>query len=115
MGVGGTVGAAVAPQPMPRRPPTPRELQLRAAEQALRFERAALKQQQAKVAAARRALARLTSCDQCGGRQALPGPDGTWTCWPCARAAIEEARRQARLELQRPSGSVVLRGMARVG
>ena len=115
MGVGGTVGAAVAPQPMPRRPPTPRELQLRAAEQALRFERAALKRQQAKVAAARKALVKLTSCDHCGGRQALPAEDGTRICWPCAKAQIEAGRRQAREELLRPSGPIVLQGMARVG
>lgn len=88
---------------MPRKSPTPRQLELRAAEQRLKAEQSALKELRARVAAARRAVAELTACDQCGGRQALPGPDGAWTCWPCARMAIEEARRQARLELQRPS------------
>ena len=100
---------------MPRKPSTLRQLELRAAEQRLKAEQSVLKEQQARVAAARRAVAALTSCDQCGGRQALPTQDGEWVCWPCAQVQIVEARRLTRKELLRPIGPVALQGMTRVG
>jgi multidrug resistance efflux pump len=77
---------------MARRPLTNRQLRLQEAQAALRGERAALKQQQARVAAARKKLDELSLCDCCGVR-VLPCGADEQLCFNCsrARAAAERA------------------------
>ena len=79
---------------MARRPRSERLLQLQGAQAALRGERAALKQQQARVAAARTKLDSLSRCDACGVR-VLPCGGEEQLCFSCFR----QRREQARLEL----------------
>lgn len=74
---------------------TERQLELRAAEARLKAERAALKQQQQRVAAARRQLDRLSRCDLCGVRTIATG-EQRQLCLECTRDQIA-ARKAARL------------------
>lgn len=83
---------------MARKPLTPRQLRLQEAQAALKGERAVLKQQQARVAAARRELDELSRCDACGVRVLPCG--GEQLCFSCFRQRHE----QARLELLARSG-----------
>jgi len=79
---------------MARKPLTPRQLRLQEAQAALKGERTVLKQQQARVAAARRELDELSLCDCCGVK-VLPCGAGEQLCLDCFR----QRREQARLEL----------------
>jgi multidrug efflux pump subunit AcrA (membrane-fusion protein) len=84
---------------MARRPRTDRQQKLQEAQAALKGERAVLKQQQARVAAARRELDELSRCDACGVR-VLPCGGEEQLCFSCFR----QRREQARLELLARSG-----------
>ena len=77
---------------MARKPLTPIQLRLQEAQAALNCERAMLKQQQARVAAARRVVDSLSRCDACGVR-VLPCGCEEQLCFNCsmARAAAERA------------------------
>lgn len=75
-----------------------RELQLRQAEAALKTEKAALRRQQARVTAARRALDRLSRCDSCGARTVPTGSE-LQLCWPCTEAQLLQDRKDARAAL----------------
>lgn len=77
---------------MARRLRSERQLQLDQALANLKGERAVLKQQQARVAAARRELDELSRCDCCGVR-VLPCGADEQLCFNCsrARAAAERA------------------------
>jgi len=77
---------------MARKPLTPRQLRLQEAQAAFKGERAVLKQQQARVAAARRVVDELSRCDCCGAR-VLPCGGEEQLCFNCsrARAAAERA------------------------
>ena len=79
---------------MARRPRTDRQQKLDQALAGLRAEKALLKQQQARVAAARRELDELSRCDTCGMR-VLPCGGEEQLCFSCFR----QRREQARLEL----------------
>lgn len=79
---------------MARRPRTQRQQQLEEALALLKTERAVLKQQQARVAAARRALDRLSCCDWCGAK-VLPTGSELQLCRGCAA----DHRELQRLEL----------------
>ena len=79
---------------MARRPRSERLLQVQVAQAALRGERAALKQQQARVAAARTKLDEPSRCDCCGVR-VVPCGSELQLCLPCDI----ERRQQKRLEL----------------
>ena len=79
---------------MARRPRSERQLQLDQALANLRAEKALLKQQQTRVAAARRELDELSRCDACGVR-VLPCGGEEQLCFSCFR----QRREQARLEL----------------
>ena len=76
---------------MARRPRTQRQQQLDEALALLKAERAVLKQQQARVAAARRALDRLSCCDWCGAKT-LPTGAELQLCQACS-AEQREIRR----------------------
>ena len=67
---------------MARRPRTERQLQLSHALAAVKAERVLLKQQQARLAAARRELDELSRCDACGAR-VLPCGGELQLCIPC--------------------------------
>ena len=77
---------------MAQRPRSDRQLRLQEAQAALKGERAVLKQQQARVAAARTKLDSLSRCDACGVR-VLPCGGEEQLCFNCsrARAAAERA------------------------
>ena len=79
---------------MARRPRSERQLQLDQALANLKVEKAVLKQQQARVAAARTKLDSLSRCDACGVR-VLPCGGEEQLCFSCFR----QRREQARLEL----------------
>lgn len=68
---------------MARKPLTDRQRQLEEALTNLRVEKAALKQQQGRVAAARRALDLLSRCDWCGAKT-LPSATELQLCPDCA-------------------------------
>ena len=72
---------------------------MQGAQAALKGERAALKQQQARVAAARRVVDELSRCDCCGAR-VLPCGGEEQLCLDCFR----QRREQARVELLARSG-----------
>jgi hypothetical protein len=67
---------------MAKRKFTERQLLLREAQGNLKAERAVLKHQQARVAAARRALAQLSHCDWCGAK-VLPMGEELQLCREC--------------------------------
>ena len=79
---------------MARRPRTDRQLQLSQALAAVKAEKALLKQQQARLAAARRELDELSRCDACGVKL-MPCGSELQLCLPCDI----ERRQQKRLEL----------------
>ena len=79
---------------MARLPRTDRQLQLDQALANLRAEKALLKQQQVRVAAARRVVAAMSLCDCCGV-QVPPNGAEEQLCFSCFR----QRREQARLEL----------------
>ena len=79
---------------MARRPRTDRQQKLDQALAGLRAEKALLKQQQARVAAARSELDELSRCDACGVR-VMPCGSELQLCLPCDI----ERRQQKRLEL----------------
>lgn len=79
---------------MARRPRTERQLQLGQALAAVKAEKALLKQQQARLAAARRELDELSRCDACGVK-VMPCGSELQLCLPCDI----ERRQQKRLEL----------------
>ena len=79
---------------MARRPRTERQLQLGQALDAVKAEKVLLKQQQARLAAARRELDELSRCDACGVR-VMPCGSELQLCLPCDI----ERRQQKRLEL----------------
>ena len=76
---------------MARRPLTDRQLQLDQALANLKGERAVLKQQQARVAAARTKLDSLSRCDCCGVRVVPCGADEQ-LCLDCFRQRREQDR-----------------------
>jgi hypothetical protein len=76
---------------MARKPLTDRQRQLQEAQALLKAERALLKQHQARVAAARRAVDQLSCCDWCGSKT-LPSGAELQLCRDCG---------QDRRELQR--------------
>jgi multidrug resistance efflux pump len=78
---------------MARKRLTDRQLLLQEAQATLKAERAVLKQQQARVAAARRAVDRLSCCDWCGARTMATGLD-LQLCFACQRDRAELNRRQ---------------------
>ena len=78
---------------MARKRLTDRQLLLQEAQATLKAERAVLKQQQARVAAARRAVERLSCCDWCGARTMATGLD-LQLCFSCQRDRSELDRRQ---------------------
>ena len=84
---------------MARRPRSERQLRLQEAQAALKGERAVLKQQQARVAAARRVFDALSRCNCCGV-QVPPNGAEEQLCFSCFR----QRREQARLELLARSG-----------
>ena len=79
---------------MARRPRSERQLQLGQALAAFKAEKVLLKQQQARVAAARRVVAAMSLCDCCGV-QVPPNGAEEQLCFSCFR----QRREQARLEL----------------
>ena len=84
---------------MAQRPRSDRQLRLQEAQAALKGERAVLKQQQARVAAARRELDELSRCDCCGV-QVPPNGAEEQLCFSC----FKQRREQARVELLARSG-----------
>lgn len=78
---------------MARKPRTQRERQLDEALANLRMEKAALKRQQARVAAARRELALLSRCDWCGDKT-LPTGAELQLCQSCSKERRERKRVQ---------------------
>ena len=79
---------------MARRPRTERQLQLGHALAAVKAEKVLLKQQQARLAAARRELDELSRCDACGVK-VMPCVSELQLCLPCDI----DRRQQKRLEL----------------
>lgn len=79
---------------MARKQLTERQRQLSDALAALKAEKALLKQQQKRVAAARRAVDRLCRCDACGAK-VLAVNDARLLCFPC----ITEQREHKRVAL----------------
>ena len=79
---------------MARRPRSERQLQLDQALANLKAEKVLLKQQQVRVAAARRVVAAMSLCDCCGV-QVPPNGAEEQLCFSCFR----QRREQARLEL----------------
>lgn len=84
---------------MARRPLTERQQQLKLAHQRLAEERKLLREQQRRVAAARRALEALGRCDWCGA-QAFPYGAELQLCDDCSK----ERNEQNRVELLRRYG-----------
>ena len=84
---------------MARRPRTDRQQKLDQALAGLRAEKALLKQQQARVAAARSELDELSRCDCCGV-QVPPNGAEEQLCFSC----FKQRREQARVELLARSG-----------
>ena len=84
---------------MARRPRTDRQLQLDQALANIRAEKALLKQQQVRVAAARRVVAAMSLCDCCGV-QVPPNGAEEQLCFSC----FKQRREQARVELLARSG-----------
>jgi len=76
---------------MARRPRTERQLQLGQALAAVKAEKVLLKQQQARVAAARRVVDALSRCDCCGVR-VLPCGGEEQLCPDCAAVQRQQAR-----------------------
>lgn len=68
---------------MSRKPLTPRQLELQEAQANLKAEKTVLKQQQARVIAARRVVAQLSCCDWCGAK-VLPTGAELQLCMGCA-------------------------------
>ena len=79
---------------MARRPRSERQLQLDQALANLKAEKVLLKQQQVRVAAARRVVAAMSLCDCCGV-QVPPNGAEEQLCFSC----FLQRREQARLEL----------------
>ncbi len=76
---------------MARRKLTEHQQLLKEAQANLKAERAVLKQQQARVAAARRAVAQLSHCDWCGAK-VLPTAEELQLCQSCAADRREQKR-----------------------
>ena len=76
---------------MARKPLTPRQQQLQEAFATLKAEKAALKHQQARVAAARQTLDQLSRCDLCGAT-VLPYGAELQLCRGCAADQNEQRR-----------------------
>lgn len=78
---------------MAKRPTTERQKQLQEALAGLRAEKALLKQQRARVAAAQRVVDLLSCCDWCGFKTLPTGADPQ-LCADCSRDRAELARRE---------------------
>jgi len=78
---------------MAKRKLTERQQLLQEAQANLKAERAVLKQQQARVAAARQTLAQLSQCDWCGAKVLACGAE-LQLCWRCAADRRELKRVQ---------------------
>jgi hypothetical protein len=78
---------------MARRKLTERQQLLQEALTNLKVERAVLKQQQARVAVARRVVEQLSCCDCCGAKVPPTGED-LQLCWGCAADRRELKRVQ---------------------
>lgn len=78
---------------MARRSLTPRQLQLQEALAQLKVERVALREQQLRVAAARRVVDSLSRCDWCGAKTLATGAE-LQLCFDCDRQRAALARRE---------------------
>jgi hypothetical protein len=78
---------------MAKRKLTERQQLLKEAQANLKAERVVLKQQQARVAAARRVVAELSHCDWCGAK-VLPTGEDLQLCRGCSADRRELKRRQ---------------------